>query len=79
MSLSKTHYSPFSANMFRLLLVYSEEMMAPCLHDCKMLTGTLDFVKHLSVEVMLLSSMPSIVDPKRTEILLNHRIRTPDI
>ena len=26
----------------------------------KMLTGTLDFVKHLSVEVMLLSSMPSM-------------------
>ena len=31
-SLSKTHYSPFSA-MFRLLLVYSEEVMASCLHD----------------------------------------------
>ena len=37
----------------------------------KMLTGTLDFVKHLSVEVMLLSSMPSIVDPKRTEMHQN--------
>ena len=45
----------------------------------KMLTGTLDFVKHLSDEVMLLSSMPSIVDQKRTEIRMNHRIRTPDI